>query len=46
MEAALQTLGFLSVHVIMDMVVQTASSSATRDALHVMALMKTNALHE
>ena len=45
MEAVLQTLGFLNVNAIMAMVVQTASTSATRDALRVMALMKTNALH-
>ena len=45
MEAVLTTKGFLNVNAIMDMVVQTASTSATRDALHVMALIQTNALH-
>ena len=45
MEAVLQTLGFLNVNAIMAMVVQTASTSATKDALRVMVLMKTNALH-
>jgi hypothetical protein len=43
MEFALRTLTVnLNVHVIMDMVEQTASTNAIRDALLVMVLMRTN----